>query len=285
LSDQDFYTTAGLYRRDLATGDQGFTMAALLLFGKEGVIQSGIPHYKIDALVRRINIDRYDDRVNIRCNLIEAYDKLMDFVAKHLPDKFYMEGDQRISLREKIFREIVANMLIHREYTNAFPTSLIIYQHKLETKNANKPHLYGQLRPDTFEPFPKNPHLAQLFTQMGRSEELGTGLRNVFKYSKAYSGSDKVSFLEEDFFVVNVPLTNDVTENVTENVTKNRSSSIVTEIKLNNNISIDQLAEKLKVSKRTIIRDIEKLKKQNKIARIGPVKGGHWEVGPGSAGR
>lgn len=47
-------------------------------------------------------MDRYDDRVNIRCNLIEAYDKLMDFVAKHLPDKFYMEGDQRISLREKI---------------------------------------------------------------------------------------------------------------------------------------------------------------------------------------
>lgn len=120
---------------------------------------------------------------------------------------------------------------------------------------------------------------------MGRSEELGTGLRNVFKYSKAYSGSDKVSFLEEDIFVVNVPLTVDVTENVTENVTEKRSSSIVTEIKLNNNISIDQLAEKLKVSKRTIIRDIEKLKKQNKIARIGPVKGGHWEVGPGSSGR
>ena len=142
------------------------------------MIQSGIPHYKIDALVRRIDLDRYDDRVNIRCNLIEAYDKLMDFVAKHLPDKFYMEADQRISLREKIFREIVANMLIHREYTNAFPTSLIIYKDKLETKNANKPHLYGQLLPDTFEPFPKNPHLAQIFTQMGRSEELGTGLRS-----------------------------------------------------------------------------------------------------------
>ena len=139
LSDQDFYTTAGLYRRDLATGKQGFTLAALLLFGKEEVIQSGIPHYKIDALVRRIDMDRYDDRVNIRCNLIEAYDKLMDFVAKHLPDKFYMEGDQRISLREKIFREIVANMLIHREYTNAFPTSLIIYRDKVETKNANRP--------------------------------------------------------------------------------------------------------------------------------------------------
>ena len=44
---------------------------------------------------------------------------------KHLPDKFFLEGMQRVSLRDKIFREIIANMLIHREYTNAFPSSFI----------------------------------------------------------------------------------------------------------------------------------------------------------------
>ena len=289
LSNQDFYTTTGLYRTDLATGNQGFTMAALLLFGKDEVIQSGIPHYKIDALVRKIDMDRYDDRVNIRCNLIEAYDKLMDFVAKHLPDKFYLEGDQRISLREKIFREIVANMLIHREYTNAFPTSLIIYKDKLETKNANKPHLYGQLLPDTFEPFPKNPHLSQIFTQIGRSEELGTGLRNVFKYSKAYSGSDKVSFLEEDIFVVKVPLVsndqiNDVGGNVGDNVGDivgdSRLMKVLNLIMRNNQISAKQIAIQLSVTDRTIERDIEKLKKQGMLLRIGNEKIGHWEILP-----
>jgi len=178
LSNEEFYRTAGLYRKDFANGIEGFTMTALLLFGKNESIQSAIPHYKIDALLRRVDLDRYDDRENIRCNVIDAYDKLMDFVGKHLPDKFYLEGAQRISLRDKIFREIVANMLIHREYTNAFPSTFIIYNDKVETNNANKPHLYGQLLPDTFEPFPKNPHLAQLFTQLGRSEELGTGLRS-----------------------------------------------------------------------------------------------------------
>ena len=59
-----------------------------------------LPHYKIDALVRRIDKDRYDDRETLRCNLITAYELLMRFVAKHLPDKFHLEGDQRISLRE-----------------------------------------------------------------------------------------------------------------------------------------------------------------------------------------
>lgn len=63
-----------------------------------------LPHYKIDALLRIRDIERYDDREHIRCNLVDAYDKLIQFVAKHLPDKFYLEGDQRISLRDIIFQ-------------------------------------------------------------------------------------------------------------------------------------------------------------------------------------
>ena len=157
-------------------------------------------------MLRRVDTDRYDDREHIRCNLVEAYDKLMAFVAKHLPDKFYLQGDQRISLREKIFREIIANMLIHREYTNAYPSSFVINKNKVETKNANRPHLYGQLTPDNFEPFPKNPHIAQIFTQMGRSEELGTGIRNVYKYTHLYSGSNQILFQEEDIFVTTIPI-------------------------------------------------------------------------------
>jgi ATP-dependent DNA helicase RecG len=70
---------------------------ALLLFGKEEAILSAVPHYKIDALVRRFDIDHYDDRITIRCNLIEAYNQLLDFVVKHLPDKFHMIEYQRVS--------------------------------------------------------------------------------------------------------------------------------------------------------------------------------------------
>lgn len=75
-----------------------------------------LPHYKIEALVRRIDIERFDDRLRIRYNLIRAYESLMDFITKHLPDKFHLEGDQRISLRDNIFRELIANFIIHREY-------------------------------------------------------------------------------------------------------------------------------------------------------------------------
>ncbi|WP_371859892.1 Fic family protein, partial [Halolactibacillus miurensis] len=43
--------------------------------------------------------------------------------AKHLNDKFYFEGDQRVSLRDKIFREAISNLLIHREFSNPFPVT------------------------------------------------------------------------------------------------------------------------------------------------------------------
>ncbi|MDR1737720.1 MAG: putative DNA binding domain-containing protein, partial [Candidatus Symbiothrix sp.] len=154
LSDADFFRQSGLYRRDLATNTEGFTMAALLLFGKPEVIMGAIPHYKLDCLLRKKDLDRYDDRDNIRDCLVVMYEKMMAFVAKHLPDKFYMENDLRVSVRDKLFREVVANMLIHREYTNAYPSTLIIYRDKFETKNANRPHLYGQLTLNNYEPFP-----------------------------------------------------------------------------------------------------------------------------------
>ena len=55
--------------------------------------------------------------------------------------------------------------------------------------------------------------IAQNISQMGRSEELGTGVRNVFKYSQAYSGSDHIVFEENDVFVAKVPLSDAIYNN------------------------------------------------------------------------
>lgn len=181
-------------------------MAAALLFGKDEVIQNILPHYKIDAILRRENMDRFDDRLYVQTNLIDAYDQLMDFVAKHLPDKFYQEGDQRISLRAKIFREVVANLTVHREYTNAHPASFVIGPAEVRTENANNPHGEGPIDLQNFAPFPKNPAIAKFFIQLGRVDELGSGLLNVNKYISAYAGGGKPQFIESPVFKMIIPL-------------------------------------------------------------------------------
>ncbi len=39
-------------------------------------------------------------------------------------DTFYLEGPQRVSLRDKVFREAISNLLIHREYLNPSISSI-----------------------------------------------------------------------------------------------------------------------------------------------------------------
>jgi ATP-dependent DNA helicase RecG len=130
----------------------------------------------------------------------------MDFVAKHLPDKFYLQGDQRVSLRSFIFREVVANLIVHREYTNAHPCTFVITPKRVETKNANNPHGEGLIDPKNFIPFAKNPSIEKFFVQLGRVEELGSGVLNVNRFIKEYSGQSSPEFIEGPVFMMHIPI-------------------------------------------------------------------------------
>jgi ATP-dependent DNA helicase RecG len=66
--------------------------------------------------------------------------------------------------------------------------------------------------------------------------------------------------------------------NVTDDVTDEREKNILEIIRKNNNITLSQLAKLLSVTKMTIVRDMEKLKNQGRIERIGKQKGGYWKI-------
>ena len=123
MTDLEMLRSASLYEKNLQTGEEGFNLACILLFGKDDVIASALSYYRTDAILKVKDIERYDD---IKTNLLESYERLTDFIKKHLNDKFYIEGDQRINVRDVIARELCANLLIHREYSNPYPAKLII---------------------------------------------------------------------------------------------------------------------------------------------------------------
>ena len=205
LSDEELLKSAGLYGKDWETGKYGYNLAAIMLLGKDAVISDIVPAYMTDALLRKVNIDRYDDREVIQTNLIESYEQLMEFGRKHLLDKFFLEGDQRKSLRNIIIREMIANTLIHREYTNPYQARFVIEKNKMYIANANRCTKQGLITPDNLEPQSKNPIVASFFRNIGYAEQLGSGVRNLFKYSRFYSGKDP-EFDEGDIFKIIVPL-------------------------------------------------------------------------------
>lgn len=96
------------------------------MFGKDEVIRSCCPGYITDAIYRIQNLDRSDDRFQVTTNLTEAYELLMDFVAKHTSDKFCLIDNVNTSIRGIISREVIANILVHRDYSSAFPAKVII---------------------------------------------------------------------------------------------------------------------------------------------------------------
>lgn len=299
LSNEELLQSAGMFKRDYESGKDGYTLAAALLFAKDDVLQQILPAYKTDALLRRQDLDHYDDRREIRSNLVNAYDELMQFIRVHLPDKFFMEGDIRVDLREKIFREITANLLIHREYTSAFPARLVICRDRLETENANNPAGYGPINPDNFNPYPKNPAIVKFFQQLGRAEELGSGIRNIRKYLPYYSDNAQFAFIEKDNFktVLHIPdiftepreissekSSEEIQEKYgrsAEEVRKKfgrNAEKILIEMITDPKITIAQLSEKLGLSTSGVEKNIAKLRKQNIIKRAGSTKSGYWEI-------
>lgn len=165
-------------------------------------------YYKTDAILKVKDTERYDDRDDIRTNLLDSYDRLTDFIKKHLNDKFYIEDDQRINVRDVIARELCANLLIHREYSNPYPAKLVITKDYIITENANKPRIIGFINLNNYSPYPKNPKIASFFKEIGLADELVSGIKKIAKYTKIYSSGGEPLFKDDAIFVANIPLMN-----------------------------------------------------------------------------
>ena len=126
MTNEQLLRSANLWSKDIETGKEGYNRACALLFGTDEIISSACPAYKTDAVVRLSDTDRYDARLTVGTNLIESYDQLVGFCAKHLPDLFFLENDIRKSARNVVVRKLVSNLLIHRKFTNPFPAKLTI---------------------------------------------------------------------------------------------------------------------------------------------------------------
>lgn len=59
MSEEEILRSTGLILTDPDTGEEGITLAAILLFGKNSTIMSVLPQYKTDAIYRVKNMDRY----------------------------------------------------------------------------------------------------------------------------------------------------------------------------------------------------------------------------------
>lgn len=115
----------------------------------------------------------------------------------------------------------------------------------------------------------RNPIIADLLHHIGYIEKIGTGIQRIKDIMATTNNS--VDFEINEQWFTTIFSRNNI--NVTEN--QSRLSQILTLMQDNPKITISELAKQLNISKRTILRDIEKLK-QDKLTRTGTNRDGEW---------
>lgn len=256
------------------------TLAGVMLFGKDDVISNINPYCRTDALYRVDDLDRYDDRDFVETNLIDMYDRLIDFIAKYTMDRFALdENARRVSPRNVMTREIVLNMLMHRDITDGHTSRVIIYKDKLICENPNSFRTMGLLTIKNYTPFAKNPTLAKFFREIGYADELGSGFIKITKNSYLYSGKPPV-FEDKEMFRVTIPLLRDekLDEKDLINLANDTLNDTLKLLQMNPSIKQKDMAIKLQVSEITIKRNIKELKEKGYIERVGARKNGYWKI-------
>ena len=128
---------------------------------------------------------------------------------------------------------------------------------------------------------------------IGYADKLGSGVRNLYKYSKIYSGKDP-EFIEGDVFKIIVPLNEElINESLgqidtqantqaapidTQVDTQDNITMILSYIKSNPTASQPKIAKELGININSLKGTIRKLRKVGKIEREGTSQKGKWIV-------
>lgn len=261
------------------------TFGGYLLFVKEYCLISDVQVGRFKSPTTII------DSTSLNTDLFTEVDEIIAFIKKHLMVEYIITGapqrTERFDYPLDAIREIVINMIVHRDYRDSSSSIIKIFDDRIEFFNPGK--LYGGITIDdllsgNYSSKTRNKLIARAFKEVGLIEKYGSGIRRVLNICEEY-GVKQPKF-EEVFngfrvllFKEKTDVTNDVINDVTKNVTKEkRLIKILKLVESNPSITTGEIALRLELTPRTVLRDIDQLKTENRLRRVGGRKKGKWII-------
>ena len=146
----------------------------------------------------------------------------------------------------------------------------------------------GNFQLSTFNsPFQSyNPDVANAFFRAGMIELWGRGIEHIVNACRAEGASPPEFRFEHGGLWVVFPTRVDTTQKITRNEFGDSSGKSSGKVRGKSYVTFarilaspfSELAEKLGLSTRGVEKQIAKLKSDGVLQRIGPAKGGHWQV-------
>lgn len=190
LEQDDFTFLKSLrgWRRDRSTGEDGLTLAGLLMFGRWSAIQEAVPHYFLDyqerpeAKTELRWVDRLVPDGTWTGNLFEFYRRVYRKLVADLKVQFSLKGGQRQDDTpvHVALREALVNTLVHADYTGRVSVLVV-----------KRPDMFGFRNPGGLrlpleqvirggESDCRNRILHQMFLLIGLGERGGSGMPKIY---------------------------------------------------------------------------------------------------------
>ncbi|MDR0505655.1 MAG: HTH domain-containing protein [Dysgonamonadaceae bacterium] len=243
------------------------------------------------------------DDVTLSSDIISQVEDVMAFIRKHINKEIIItntqvENIQRWQYPLDAIREIVLNMIVHRDYRDSGHSIIKIFKDHISFYNPGTlmfPLTIEDLLSNQYVSKPRNRQIASLIKDIGWIEKYGTGIRRIRKMFRDYGSKEPDFEIVSGCFAVTAyavdygNVRGNDTETAIENLTTNLKSGVKDGVKdgvknllllIENNpaITTRELSEQLNIPFRTIQRYIEKLKKANTLERIDGKKGGYWQI-------
>jgi ATP-dependent DNA helicase RecG len=231
------------------------------------------------------------DRKDYNSDLVSNVDLAMNFIKQYLPVRYEFTGNLRRNeipqLPYKALREALINAVVHRDYFEKGANVMVeIYGDRIEITNPGG--LVKGLTPENFGKVSmlRNPGIANLFQRIDYIEKMGTGIERIrLELKKA-----KVPQVQYELMPVYVraifPRPEEALEDTVQKTTqkstqkKTQKQQVILDfLKEHPEATIKDMAIKIDgMTKNGVVSIIKTLRNKGLIKRIGPDKGGYWEV-------
>ena len=230
--------------------------------------------------------DKYKiiDRKDFTEDTISNYNNAIAFLIRNLRLEYKIETagprEEILEVPEEALREAVINAMTHRDYNEKGANIQVdIFDDRVEITNPGG--LVSAIKKEEFgkKSVSRNPLLFSLFKSADLVEKVGSGIGRM-RGAMKNAGLSPPKFELTNFFTVifQRPFTPQKTLQKTPQKPTELEQKILNVIREKPTISRAEIAKKLKVSENTIKEYLEKLKSKSFLKRIGPDKGGYWEI-------
>lgn len=186
--DRAFLLKLGGWRVDRRSGEEGLTVAGLLMFGRIEAITERIPEYNVDFR-EKLSKDatvRWTDRITIdgtwNANLFQFYQRIIQRLSQDLRIPFQLDSDlfrRGESIVHEAIREALVNALIHADYRGQGGIVIEKYRDRFEFSNPGSLLIsFDQLLRGGISEC-RNKALQQMFMYIGVAEKAGSGIDRI----------------------------------------------------------------------------------------------------------